>query len=112
LQKLKQKNPFVTNTHCINHRLALASSDLLEQIPYLVEYVEIISDIHNFFSKSARRNLTLKENQIILDEDEKATRSQTSCHQFQLKLTNIQKPRRLISSLNSQISAMKSNMDI
>jgi hypothetical protein len=65
LQKLKQKNPFVTNTHCINHRLALASSDLLEQIPYLVEYVEIISDIHNFFSKSAKRNLTLKENQII-----------------------------------------------
>jgi hypothetical protein len=70
LQSLKAKNPFITNTHCTNHRLALASSQLIDQLPYLLEDVELMSDIHNFFSRSASRNQLLKENQINMDEDE------------------------------------------
>jgi hypothetical protein len=70
LQLLKQKNPYLTNTHCINHRLALASSSLIEEIPYLIEYIEVLSDIHSFFNKSAKRTAMLKEGQLIFDEDE------------------------------------------
>jgi hypothetical protein len=70
LQLLKDRNPFITNVHCINHRLALASRSLIEQIPYLVEYFQIVSDIHNFFSKSSKRCSMLKEFQSTFDEDE------------------------------------------
>ena len=67
---LLKENPFLVLRHCANHRLALANSDATKEVNYIREYIDIVSDIYNFFSKSARRNVLLKKFQAEVMEPE------------------------------------------
>ena len=58
------ENPFLTNVHCASHRLALAAGDTSKQLGFLKEYIEDISSIYAFFSRSAKRNTMLKKYQL------------------------------------------------
>jgi hypothetical protein len=69
ISKIKEKNKFIFNIHCISHRLALATSDIRKYLPYLVEYIETLEDVHNYFSRSAKRAIRLAEMQADLDEE-------------------------------------------
>ena len=35
--------PFLVRTHCIAHRLALASEKACKQVPYMVKFIEVIN---------------------------------------------------------------------
>jgi len=63
-------SPYIFNVHCINHRLALAASDVNIDLPYLVEYIELFSDISSFLRKSTKRTHLLKQYQLTLEEPE------------------------------------------
>jgi len=67
---LLKSNPFLILRHCANHRLALASADTKNDVKYINEYVDNISDIYSFFSRSARRNILLKKFQAETLEPE------------------------------------------
>jgi len=67
---LLKPNPFLVLRHCANHRLALAHTDTVNKVKYINQYVDIISDIYAFFSKSPRRNVLLKKFQAELLEPE------------------------------------------
>ena len=60
----RNANPFLVNIHCANHRLALASSDTTKQLNFLKEYIDNISDIYAFFSRSSKRNVLLRKYQL------------------------------------------------
>ena len=59
----RNDNPFLTNLHCANHRLAFTGGDTTKTIEFLREYIVDINSIYKFFSKSAKRNCLLKKYQ-------------------------------------------------
>ena len=47
--RLKQKIPFMFSTHCIAHRLALASGQAADNVPYLKRYQQYINTIYKYY---------------------------------------------------------------
>ena len=63
---MKKKNPFMLSTHCIAHRLALASGQAADGIPYIKKYQQYINTIYKYYHYSPKHWSKLKEMQIIL----------------------------------------------
>ncbi|CAG8776430.1 12701_t:CDS:2, partial [Cetraspora pellucida] len=66
--KLKNRHPFLTEHHCISHRLALASKDAAEQTPYFESYDETVRQLYSYFSRSYSRLQALRMMQNTLNE--------------------------------------------
>ena len=66
--RLKQLNPQMLSIHCINHRLALATSQAANSIPYLLRFQEILTSIYKFYHYSAKRQAALAEIQAVLHD--------------------------------------------
>ena len=60
----QKDNPFIQKVHCANHKLALAAVDTNKELPFLKDYIVDISNIYNFFSRSAKRNILLRKYQL------------------------------------------------
>ena len=66
--RLKQLNPQMLSIHCINHRLALATSQAASSIPYLLRFQEILTSIYKFYHYSANRQAGLAEIQAVFHD--------------------------------------------
>ena len=64
--RLKRRNPQILSIHCINHRLALGTSQAAAEVPYLVKFQEILVNIFKFYHYSATRQNALAEIQSVL----------------------------------------------
>ncbi|KAG1673887.1 Zinc finger protein 862 [Nymphon striatum] len=67
VQRLKAENPTILATHCISHRLALASGQAADSVPYLLKYQEIINSIYKYFENSPKNMSRLEKIQSILN---------------------------------------------
>ena len=63
---MKKKNPFMISTHCIAHRLALASGQAADSITYVKKYQQYINTIYKYYHYSPKHWSKLKEMQAIL----------------------------------------------
>jgi hypothetical protein len=68
--RLKRSNPFITENHCIAHRLHLAGEDAVDQVPYFKKYDKTLKNIYRYFSSLYKRLLNLKLIQNTLEEPE------------------------------------------
>lgn len=68
--QMKAKNPFMLSTHCIAHRLALASGQAADSVPYLKQYQQYVNTIYKYYHYSPKHSSTLKEMQAILHSAE------------------------------------------
>ena len=68
--RLKQLNPYLVATHCIAHRLALASSQAAHTVPFLRRYQEIFDALFKYFHYSSNHLSKLKAIQRVLNEAE------------------------------------------
>ncbi|PKY61290.1 hypothetical protein RhiirA4_449820 [Rhizophagus irregularis] len=59
--QLKKLNNFITSTHCVAHRLHLASEEAANETPYFAYYKTIIKGIYSYFSNSYKRMYELKK---------------------------------------------------
>ena len=66
--RLKCHNPQILSIHCINHCLALGTSQAAAEVPYLVKFQEILVNIFKFYHYSATRQNALSEIQSILND--------------------------------------------
>ena len=66
----KKKNPFMLSTHCIAHRLALASGQAADSVPYIKKYQQYINTIYKYYHYSPKHWSKLKEMQTILQHAE------------------------------------------
>ena len=62
--------PFITQTHCIAHRLNLAITDAIKNNETLKKFKEMFQTLYNFMSASTLRINTLKAMQDLLNEPE------------------------------------------
>lgn len=69
--QLKGKNPFILSVHCIAHRLALASGQAADAVPYVKQYQLYINHIYRYFHYSTKHTAQLKEIQSILQSAER-----------------------------------------
>ncbi|CAG8458076.1 8780_t:CDS:2 [Scutellospora calospora] len=58
--QLKALYPFLTEHHCISHRLALAGKDAAKKVPYFSHYEYIVKKLYTYFSTSFLRMQNLK----------------------------------------------------
>ena len=65
--RIKRKNPFALSVHCIAHRLALASGQAADNIPYLKRYQHYINTIYKYYHYSPKHSNTLEHLQSVLD---------------------------------------------
>jgi hypothetical protein len=68
--RLKKINLYITENHCIAHRLHLACEDAAKEVQYFQKYEKIVKGIYLYFSSSYKRLLALKLVQNNLDEPE------------------------------------------
>ena len=66
--RLKRLNPQLLSIHCINHRLALGTSQAATSVPYLLCFEEIVTSIYKFYHYSATRQSGLAEIQSVLGD--------------------------------------------
>ncbi|XP_033103941.1 zinc finger protein 862-like, partial [Anneissia japonica] len=59
--KLKEQVPRLLNNHCVAHRLALASSQAANHIPYLKKFKAIVEQLYRFYNYSPVRTASLHE---------------------------------------------------
>ena len=59
--QLKRKNPFIVSIHCIAHRLALASGQAADAVPYVKKYQLYVNNIYRYFHYSPKHAAKLKE---------------------------------------------------
>ncbi|CAG8778349.1 14959_t:CDS:1, partial [Gigaspora rosea] len=57
--RLKNKNPFIIEHHCISHKLALAAKDAAKQVEEFKQYEKIVHNIYSYFSQSPERIMHL-----------------------------------------------------
>lgn len=69
--QLKGKNPFIVSIHCIAHRLALASGQAADSVPYIKQYQLYVNNIYKYFHYSTKNTARLKEIQTILQVAER-----------------------------------------
>ena len=66
--RLKMLHPQLLSILCINHRLALGTSQAAAAVPYLLHFEEIVTSIFKFYHYSATRQSGLAEIQSILGD--------------------------------------------
>ena len=69
--KMKRENPFLLSTHCIAHRLALASGKAADSVPYLKQYQQSVNTIYKYFHYSPKHSRALEEMQAVLNVAER-----------------------------------------
>ncbi|CAG8492003.1 18823_t:CDS:2, partial [Gigaspora rosea] len=67
--RLKEVNPFMTNCHCIAHRLNLVGKDSAEEISYFKNYEVVLKEIYAYFATSHQKWQHLKLFQSLDNED-------------------------------------------
>ena len=65
--RMKERNPFTLTTHCIAHRLALASGKAADTVQYFKKYQQYVNTIYKYFHYSPKHSNTLKRVQEILE---------------------------------------------
>ena len=68
---LKDKNPFILSIHCIAHRLALASGQAADAVPYVKQYQLYINNIYRYIHYSTKNAKKLKEIQLVMQSAER-----------------------------------------
>ncbi|XP_053408053.1 zinc finger protein 862-like [Mercenaria mercenaria] len=68
VQQLKQEVPTLLSTHCIAHRLALASGQAADTVPYLLKFQELVNSIYRYFDNSPKNMSRLEKKSTILEE--------------------------------------------
>ena len=63
--RLKRLNPQLLSIHCINHRLALGTSQAAASVPYLLRFEEVVTSIYKFYHT---RQSGLAEIQSVLGD--------------------------------------------
>ena len=66
--RLRRLNSNIISIHCIAHRLALATSQASESVPYLKRFKEILSSLFYFYHNSSVRQAGLTFIQAVLGE--------------------------------------------
>ena len=66
--RLIELNPFILSTHCIAHRMNLASHDSFNEFIDLVRFEKTVKEIYSYFSRSSKRYNELKGFQEINKE--------------------------------------------
>ena len=69
--QIKGRNPFILSIHCIAHRLALASGQAADAVPYIKEYQLYVNNIYRYFHYSTKHAAKLKEIQSVLQSAER-----------------------------------------
>ena len=69
--RMKRRNPFMLSTHCVAHRLALASGQAADNVPYLKKYQQYINTIYKYYHYSPKHSNTLERLQEVLECAEK-----------------------------------------
>ena len=64
--QLKQNNPYLLSVHCIAHRLALATRQATNSVPYVKQYQLYVNNIYRYFRYSTTHAHKLKEIQSVL----------------------------------------------
>ena len=67
-KKLSELNPFLISTHCVAHRLNLASQKAFEDCSDLIRFEETMRSIYTFFSRSPKRYNQLENFQNLTKE--------------------------------------------
>ena len=52
--RMKDTIPGLLSSHCISHRLALASGSAADSVPYLIKYQDIVNAIYKYFGNSPK----------------------------------------------------------
>ena len=65
---LKQVAPWIIATHCVDHRLALATAQAADEIPYVKKFKAILGQLYRFYSYSGVCMAGLKEIQDVLND--------------------------------------------
>ena len=65
---LKQTSPWLIANHCVAHRLALASAQAADEVPYVKKFKAILDQLYRFYDNSAVRTAALKFIQDILED--------------------------------------------
>ena len=68
---LKEKNPLVVSIHCIAHRLAVASGQEADSVPYVKQYQLYVNNVYKYFHCSTKHMAKLKEIQAVLQVAER-----------------------------------------
>lgn len=63
----KQNSPWLIANHCIAHRLALASAQAADEVPYVKKFKAILDQLYRFYDNSAVRTAALKLIQDVLN---------------------------------------------
>ncbi|WAR26837.1 ZN862-like protein, partial [Mya arenaria] len=66
--QLQTMVPHILVNHCVAHRLALASSQAAEKVPYLLKWKANMEQLFRFYHASGVRTASLLEIQTILEE--------------------------------------------
>jgi hypothetical protein len=65
---LKQIAPWIIANHCVAHRLALATAQAADEVPYIKKFKAILGQLYRFYSYSGVRMAGLKEIQDVLND--------------------------------------------
>ncbi|XP_070573021.1 zinc finger protein 862-like [Ptychodera flava] len=52
--RFKKDNPFILSQHCAAHKLALASGQAADCVPYLVKYQALVNDLYKYYHYSPK----------------------------------------------------------
>ena len=74
--RLRNKVPYLLSFHCIAHRLALASAQAADAVPYLIKFQEIVNSVYKYFEYSPKNMAQLEEVQKLLKEANDSSRTQ------------------------------------
>ena len=66
-----QLKPFIISIHCIAHRLALASGQAADGVPYFKQYQLYVNNIYKYFHYSSKHAAKLKAIQAVLQVAER-----------------------------------------
>ena len=67
--RLREKQPGIVYTHCVAHRLELATLDSLKFDSYLEKFDETINNIFKFYFYSPTRRKELRDLSVIFNEE-------------------------------------------
>jgi hypothetical protein len=101
----KNINPYLISTHCLAHRLALASEKAAKQVPYLVKYLEIVNRLGKLCKFSGKFCNILNESKRLHNEDSGGKLKQVF---FTRWLSFNDCVEALVGCMNSLISALHS----
>nr|XP_006813847.1 PREDICTED: zinc finger protein 862-like [Saccoglossus kowalevskii] len=105
--RFKEDNPFILSQHCAAHKLALASGQAADCIPYLVKYQALVNDLYKYHHYSPKNQNKLTASQKIMGESQ-LKYQQTFSTRWLSFYNSVSAICRTVSSL---ITALKDDVD-